>query len=47
MSDVDINYNGNDALKKLVEDEGRAGLLKRMCSVLPSSQVWTRSVPGV
>lgn len=37
MSDVDINYNGNDILKKLVEDEGRAGLLKRLGGFLIAS----------
>ena len=34
---VDINYNGNDTLKKLVEDEGRVGLLKRLGSFLIAS----------
>lgn len=37
MSDVDINYNGNDTLKKLFEDEGRAGLLKRLGGFLIAS----------
>jgi len=37
MSDVDINYNGNDTLKKLVEDEGRAGLLRRLGGFLIAS----------
>ena len=37
MSNVDINYNGNDTLKKLIEDEGRAGLLKRLGGFLIAS----------
>ncbi|TWC22282.1 MULTISPECIES: hypothetical protein [unclassified Pseudomonas] len=37
MSGMDINYNGNDILKKLVEDEGRAGLLKRLGGFLIAS----------
>ncbi|MNF93051.1 hypothetical protein D3C84_757120 [compost metagenome] len=37
MSNVFINYNSNDTLKKLVEDEGRAGLLKQQGSFLIAS----------
>lgn len=39
MSNVDINYNGNDTLKKLVEDEGQAGLLKRIGGFLRAHQI--------
>ena len=37
MSNADINYNANDTLKKLVEDEGWSGLLKRLGGFLIAS----------